>query len=97
LQGGLTDALATYWIQRDPTFRVGLRSPCRSANKAARAIPGRGGDARRIAIQSEQVEQAVEVEVRNGMQALRSRRRGSGPHIAAREYAERDYESDNAK
>jgi outer membrane protein TolC len=98
LLGGVSDALLNSLYQRDPTFRVGLRLSVPIRNRAAEANLGLAQvDVRRIRNQTEQVEQAVEVEVRNGIQGLRSAEARFRAAQAARTYAERDYESDKRK
>jgi outer membrane protein len=98
LRGDVSDAFLNSVYQRDPTFRVGVRFSLPLRNRAAETNLGLAEvEARRIRNQSEQVKEAVEVEVRNGIQALRSAQARFRAARAAREYAERDYESDKRK
>jgi outer membrane protein len=90
-----TDLLAN----RYPTYRVGVNFNLPLfGDKTAAAQLGRSiVEGERIEVQREQIEQAIEVEVRNAIQAIRVRTAQLRSAAIARENSERQYESEQRR
>jgi outer membrane protein len=79
-------------------FRVGVQINLPLRNRTAEAQLGRSlVEGQRIAAQREQLEQGIQVEVRNSLQALQSSRARLRAAATAREASEQQYESEKRK
>jgi HAE1 family hydrophobic/amphiphilic exporter-1 len=98
LLGGYTKSLENLASNRFNNFRVGVQISLPLRNRTAEAQLGRSlVEGQRIATQREQVEQSIQVEVRNALQVVRSdeaRLRAAG---IAREANEQQYLSEQRK
>jgi HAE1 family hydrophobic/amphiphilic exporter-1 len=99
LIGGYGDVFGNIFANRYPTFRVGLQFNLPLfGNKTAKAQFGHSlVEGERIKTQREQLEQNIQVDVRNALQTLRTseaRLRAAG---IARENSEKQYESEKRK
>jgi HAE1 family hydrophobic/amphiphilic exporter-1 len=99
LIGGFGDVFGNILANRYPTFRVGLQFNLPLfGNKTVRAQLGHSlVEGERIQTQREQLEQVIQVDVRNALQTLRTseaRLRAAG---IARENSEKQYESERRK
>lgn len=95
LVGGYFTSLGNL-LQRDyPTYRIGLNISLPIGNRVAKANLGRTlVEGTRIENQLAQTEQVIEAEVRNALQALRSSEARLQSAAAARDAAEKLYESE---
>lgn len=95
LQGGYFNSLGNLLQQDYPTYRVGVQIALPWGNRAAKANLGRSRvEADRIANTRAQVEQVIQAEVRNALQALRSSEGRMESATAARILAEELYASE---
>ena len=95
LVGGYFDSLGNLIQQDYPTYRFGVAISLPWGNRTAKANLGRAlVEGERIDDQRAQAEQAIEAEVRNSMQALRSAQARLASASAARASAEQLYESE---
>jgi len=99
LIGGYGDVFGNLLANRYPTFRVGLQFNLPLfGNKTVRAQLGHSlVEGERIQTQREQLEQMIQIDVRNALQTLRTseaRLRAAG---IARENSEKQYESERRK
>ena len=95
LIGGYPTSLGNLIERKFPTYRLGVTISLPLGNRVAKANLGRTlveGD--RIGNQIAQTQQTVEAEVRNAIQALRSSEARLASAVAARDAAERLYESE---
>ncbi len=98
LLGGYDQSLQNLLSNRFNNFRVGVQINLPLRNRTAEAQLGRSlVEGQRIATQREQLEQTIQVDVRNALQVLRSaqaRLRSAG---IAREASEQQYQSEQRK
>jgi outer membrane protein TolC len=98
LIGGYDQSLQNLLSNRFNNFRVGVQINLPLRNRTAEAQLGRSlVEGQRIATQREQLEQTIQVEVRNALQLVRSaqaRLRAAG---VAREASEQQYQSEQRK
>ena len=98
LIGGYDQSLQNLFGNRFNNFRVGVQINLPLRNRTAEAQLGRSlVEGQRIATQRQQLEQSIQVEVRNALQVVRSaeaRLRAAG---AAREALEQQYASEQRK
>jgi len=98
LIGGYDQSLRNLFSNRFNNFRVGVQINLPLRNRTAEAQLGRSlVEGQRIATQREQLEQSVQVDVRNALQAVRSaeaRLRAAG---IARQAGEQQYQSEQRK
>jgi HAE1 family hydrophobic/amphiphilic exporter-1 len=98
LVGGLGQSLLNIGANRYNNFRVGVQLNLPIRNRTAEAQLGRSlVEGKRISTQREQLEQLIQVEVRNSLQVVRtaeSRLRAAG---AAREASEQQYTSEQRR
>lgn len=95
LVGGYFTSLGNLIQQDYPTYRVGVSISLPWGNTVAKANLGRSlVEATRIGNQRAQIEQIVEAEVRNSMQALKSGEARLASALATRQSAEQLYESE---
>jgi HAE1 family hydrophobic/amphiphilic exporter-1 len=96
--GGLGSSLNNIFARRFPSAVVQLQMDLPLGNTTARANVARAGiTATRIARQRQQMEQAIEVEVRNGLQAVRSSQERLEAAASARRNALEQYESERRR
>ncbi len=94
LRGGYTTSLGNLLAQDYPTYRIGVAISLPWGNTIAKANLGRSlVESNRIGNQRAQIEQVVEAEVRNSMQALKSGEARLASALATRQSAEQLYES----
>lgn len=95
LVGGLFNSLGNLLQQDYPTYRIGVTIGLPFGNTAAKANLGRAMvETNRIGNLRAQVEQVIEAEVRNSIQALRSAEARLSSSAAARDAAEKLAESE---
>jgi outer membrane protein TolC len=95
LVGGFFTSLTNLFQQDYPTYRASINISLPWGNRVAKANLGRSlVEADRLANQRAQTEQTIEAEVRNAMQALRSAEARLASAAAARDAAEKLYESE---
>jgi HAE1 family hydrophobic/amphiphilic exporter-1 len=95
LVGGYFNSLGNLVAQDYPTYQVGVQITLPWGNRTAKANLGRTlVQADRIKNQQAQIEQIIEAEVRNSLQALRSSEARLAAAIATRKSAEQIYESE---
>ena len=98
LLGGYGQSLLNLGANRYNNFRVGVQVNLPLRNRTAEAQYGRSlVEGQRIATQREQVEQNIQVEVRNALQAVRSAEARLRAAAAARDASERQYQSEQRK
>jgi len=98
LIGGYGQSFANLAATRYPTFRVGVSLDLPLRNRTARAQLGRSlVEGQRIATQREQLEQSIQVEVRNALQAVRTAESRLRAAAAARTASEQQYASEQRK
>ncbi len=95
LVGGYFNSLGNLITQDYPTFRVGLTITLPFGNRVAQANLGRTlAERSQIETSTAQVEQAIEADVRNALQSLRSAEARLQAAAATRASAEQLYESE---
>jgi len=98
LIGGLGQSLNNLFSFRFPTTRVGLQISLPLFNRTAEAHLGRSlAEASRITNQREQLEQVIEAEVRNAIQAVRSNEARLAAAAVERSSATQQYESEKRR
>lgn len=99
LIGGAGQAFANLLTNRYPTFRVGVQVDLPIfGNKTAKAQLGRSlVEGERLQTQREQIEQQVQVDVRNALQTLRTAEARLRSAAIARENSEKQYASEQRK
>jgi HAE1 family hydrophobic/amphiphilic exporter-1 len=95
LVGGYFSSLGNLIAQDYPTYQVGLQITLPWGNRVAKANLGRTlVQSDRIGNQRAQIEQIIEAEVRNSLQALRSAEARLASALATRQSAEQLYDSE---
>ena len=98
LIGGYGQSLDNLLLNRFNNFRVGLSVSLPLRNRTARAQLGRAlVEGQRIATQREQLEQTIQVDVRNALQVVRSAEARLRAAAANRSASEQQYESEKRK
>lgn len=98
LIGGYGQSVQNLLSNRFNNFRIGVQINLPLRNRTAEANLGRSlVEGERIATQREQLEQAIQVDVRNALQALRSSESRLRAAIATREASEQQYASEQRK
>jgi outer membrane protein len=98
LIGGYSQSLQNLVGNRYSNFRVGVQINLPLRNRTAEAQLGRSlVEGQRIATQREQLEQSIQVDVRNSLQAVRSAEARLRAAAAAREASEQQYASEQRK
>jgi len=96
--GGLTSSLGDVFNNRYPTFRVGLTWIWSPDDKAQRALLGKAlVQGEKLKVQREQLEQAIQMDVRNSLQSIRTARARLRSAAVSRENTEKEYESEKRK
>ncbi|HEX3185130.1 MAG TPA: TolC family protein [Pyrinomonadaceae bacterium] len=98
LLGGPGQSLQSLLANRYGNFRVGVSVSLPLRNRTAEAQLGRSlVEGERIATQREQLEQAIQVDVRNALQAMRSAESRLRAAVATREANEQQFASEQRK
>jgi hypothetical protein len=98
LIGGYDKSLQNLLSNRFNNFRVGVQINLPLRNRTAEAQLGRSlVEGQRIATQREQLEQQIQVEVRNALQVVRSEEARLRSAIIARQASEQQYQSEQRK
>lgn len=98
LVGGFSQSLQNLFTNRYSNFRVGVQISLPLRNRMAEAELGRSMvEGQRIATQREQLEQLIQVDVRNALQVVRSAEARLRAAAAAREASEQQYQSEQRK
>jgi HAE1 family hydrophobic/amphiphilic exporter-1 len=98
LLGGYDQSLQNLLSNRFNNFRVGVQISLPLRNRTAQAQLGRSlVEGQRIATQREQLEQSIQVDVRNALQAVRSAEARLRASIIARQAAQQQYQSEQRK
>lgn len=98
LLGGYGQSLQNLAANRYNNFRVGVQINLPLRNRTAEAQYGRSlVEGQRIATQREQLEQSIQVEVRNALQTMRSAEARLRAAAATREASEQQYASEQRK
>ncbi len=95
LLGGYDQSLQNLLSNRFNNFRVGVQINLPLRNRTAQAQLGRSlVEGQRIATQREQLEQSVQVDVRNALQVVRSAEARLRSAVIARQASEQQYQSE---
>ncbi|CAA9415678.1 MAG: hypothetical protein AVDCRST_MAG74-2608 [uncultured Pyrinomonadaceae bacterium] len=98
LTGGNFSSITDIFANRYPTFRVGVQINLPFESRTARAQLGRSlVEGERIQTQRQQLEQTIQVEVRNALQSVRTSEARLRSAAISRENSERQYESEQRK
>ena len=98
LLGGYNQSLQNLLANRYNNFRVGVQISLPLRNRTAEAQLGRSlVEGERIGTQREQLEQAIQVDVRNALQAMRSSEARLRAAVATREANEQQFASEQRK
>jgi len=98
LLGGYGQSLQNLFANRYGNFRVGVQISLPFRNRTAEAQLGRSlVEGERIATQREQLEQAIQVDVRNALQSMRSAEARLRAAVATREANEQQFASEQRK
>lgn len=98
LTGGNFSSLTDIFANRYPTFRVGVQINLPFASRTAKAQLGRSlVEGERIETQREQIEQNIQVDVRNALQAVRTSEGRLRAAAISRENSEKQYASEQRK
>ncbi len=98
LLGGYDQSLQNLLSNRFNNFRVGVQINLPLRNRTAEAQLGRSlVEGQRIATQREQLEQSIQVDVRNALQAVRSAEARLRAGVSARQAAQQQYQSEQRK
>jgi HAE1 family hydrophobic/amphiphilic exporter-1 len=98
LVGGYGQSVGNLLLNRYPTVRVGVQINLPLKNQTAEAQLGRSlVEGKRIQTQREQLEQIIQVDVRNALQAVRSSEARLRAAAAQREATEKQYASEQRK
>jgi outer membrane protein TolC len=98
LLGGFGTSVQNLFSNRFNNFRVGVQISLPLRNRTAEAQLGRSlVEGEKIATQREQLEQSIEVEVRNALQSMRSAESRLRAAIATREANEQQFASEQRK
>lgn len=97
--GGAGSAVTDIFSQKYPTFRVGVQFNLPLfGDKTARAQYGRSlVEGERIDVQREQIEQTIQIDVRNALQTLRTAEARLRSAAIARENSVKQYDSEQRK
>ncbi len=98
MTGGNFSSITDIFANRYPTFRVGVQINLPFASRTARAQLGRSlVEGERIQTQREQLEQSIQVEVRNALQTVRTAEARLRSAAISRENSVKQYESEQRK
>ena len=98
LVGGFSQSIQNLFANRYSNYRFGVQINLPLRNRTAEAELGRSRvEGQRIATQREQLEQLIQVDVRNALQVVRSAEARLRAAAAAREASEQQYQSEQRK
>ena len=98
LVGGFNQSLQNLLANRYGTFRIGVQVNLPLRNRTAEAELGKSlVEGERIATQREQLEQTIQVDVRNALQAMRSSEARLRAAVATRQANEQQFASEQRK
>ncbi len=98
LTGGAFSSITDIFANRYPTYRVGVQINLPFQTRIARAQLGRSlVEGERLQTQREQVEQNIQVEVRNALQSVRTAEARLRSAAVSRENSVKQYESEQRK
>ena len=98
LLGGFNQSLQNLLANRYGTFRIGVQVNLPLRNRTAEAELGKSlVEGERIATQREQLEQTIQVDVRNALQAMRSSEARLRAAVATRQANEQQFASEQRK
>ena len=98
LTGGNFSSITDIFANRYPTFRVGVQINLPFASRTAKAQLGRSlVEGERIQTQRQQLEQSIQVEVRNALQTVRTAEARLRSAAISRENSVKQYESEQRK
>jgi len=98
LVGGYGQSLSNLFNQKFPTFEAGLQLALPIRNRTAQAnLATALAQGRQIKLQQEQIEEAVEADVRNTLQGVKSAQAILKAATDGRQWAEQMYESEQRK
>ncbi|HLO00272.1 MAG TPA: TolC family protein [Pyrinomonadaceae bacterium] len=98
LLGGYDQSLQNLLTNRFNNFRVGVQINLPLRNRTAEAQLGRSlVEGQRLATQREQLEQSIQVDVRNALQSVRSAEARLRSAVIARQASEQQYQSEQRK
>ncbi|MDQ6654001.1 MAG: TolC family protein [Acidobacteriota bacterium] len=98
LLGGFNQSIQNLLVNRYTNFRVGVQINLPLRNRTAQAQLGRSlVEGRRLATQREQLEQSIQVDVRNALQVVRSAEARLYAGGIARQAGEQQYQSEQRK
>jgi len=98
LTGGNFSSITDIFANRYPTYRVGVQINLPFASRTAKAQLGRSlVESERLTTQREQIEQAIQVDVRNALQSIRTSEARLRSAAISRENSERQYASEQRK
>ncbi len=98
LTGGNFSSVTDIFANRYPTYRVGVQINLPFASRTAKAQLGRSlVEGERLTTQREQIEQAIQVDVRNALQSIRTSEARLRAAAISRENSERQYLSEQRK
>ena len=96
--GGAGSTFTDIFANRYPTFRAGVQFNIPLGNKTAKAQLGRAlVEGERVKTQREQIEQNIQVDVRNSLQAVRTSEARLRSAAISRENSEKQYASEQRK
>ena len=98
LTGGFFSSLGNLFALRYPTYRAGVQFNLPFSSRTAKAQLGRSlVEGQRVNTQREQIEQSVQVDVRNALQLLRTSQARLRSAAIARDNSEKQYASEQRK
>lgn len=98
LVGGYGQSLSNLFAQHFPTVQVGVQVSLPLRNRTAQAnLASSQADGRRIKLQQEQLEELIEADVRNAIQAVESSKARLASAASARDSADQQYASEQRK
>ena len=98
LTGGNFSSISDIFANRYPTYRVGVQINLPFASRTAKAQLGRSlVEGERLTTQREQIEQTIQVDVRNALQSIRTAEARLRSAAISRENSERQYASEQRK
>ena len=98
LTGGYFSSVSDIFANRYPTFRVGVSFRFAPDGKAQRAFLGKSlVQGERIEVQRQQLEQAIQVDVRNALQSIKTAEARLRSAAISRENSEKQHESEQRK
>ncbi|HEY0462157.1 MAG TPA: TolC family protein [Pyrinomonadaceae bacterium] len=96
--GGATSSVTDIFTNKYPTFRAGVTFNLPFGNNTAKANLGRSlVQSEQISTQREQIEQTIQVDVRNALQAVRTSEARLRSAAISRENSQKQYESEQRK